>query len=403
MRSNFQTLKLRDVIEIVIDNRGRNPKSYSDYGVPVIDNYLIVSEAEADLSQVKRYIDEHTYNTFIRKYLSKGDVLMTLVGNGYGKVAITPEQQCIIIQNTIGLRCNKDNDNLYLYYLLKANREVLMNLNRGAAQPSIKVGDILDLEFTFPPLHIQQKIGSTLGDLDKKSSLNSQTNQTLEQMAQAIFKSWFVDFDPVRAKMKGEQPEGVDAATASLFPEKLVESELGLTPEGWPVGKLSELIKFANGKSGKKSDSGQFPLYGANGIIGFSEEAKFEDAVIIGRVGAYCGAIEYCNSQFWASDNTIVATAKSGKEQLPFVLYLLKYLDLNQHAGGAAQPLLNQKVLNSLEVPIPTDAVLERYGELLSTMLDKMTHNIEENHNLESLRDTLLPKLLSGEIDLETK
>ena len=249
MRSNFQTLKLRDVIEFVIDNRGRTPKSYSDFGVPVIDNYLIVSEAEADLSQVKRYIDEDTYNSFIRKYISKGDVLMTLVGNGYGKVAITPEEKCIIIQNTIGLRCNEDNDNLYLYYLLKANREVLMNLNRGAAQPSIKVGDILDLEFKYPPVEIQQKVGSILGDLDKKSSLNSQANQTLEQMAQAIFRAWFVDFDPVKAKMNDEQPEGMDAATASLFPEKLVESELGLIPEGWEASCMGEHFSITMGQS----------------------------------------------------------------------------------------------------------------------------------------------------------
>ncbi|HAS6021872.1 TPA: restriction endonuclease subunit S [Vibrio vulnificus] len=290
----------------------------------------------------------------------------------------------------------------FTYYLLKSLG--LEKMNSDSAVPGLNRDNAHALSIRIPESpESRESLGNQIALLDEKIAANSGVNQTLEQMAQAIFKSWFVDFDPVKAKMNGEQPEGMDAATASLFPEKLVESELGLIPEGWPVGKLSELIKFANGKSGKKSDSGQFPLYGANGIIGFSEEAKFEDAVIIGRVGAYCGAIEYCNSQFWASDNTIVATAKSGKAQLPFVLYLLKYLDLNQHAGGAAQPLLNQKVLNSLEVAIPSNAVLERYGALLATMLDKMTRNIEENHNLESLRDTLLPKLLSGEIELETK
>ncbi|HIF9496137.1 TPA: restriction endonuclease subunit S [Photobacterium damselae] len=298
---------------------------------------------------------------------------------------------------------DQEHDEDYVYYLallpeFRAYAKARMEGTSGRQR--VPWQSLAEFEYPLPSKELRKLAGNFFRAIDDKISLNTQTNQTLERMAQAIFKSWFVDFDPVKAKMNGEQPEGMDAATASLFPEKLVESELGLIPEGWPVGKLSELIKFANGKSGKKSDSGRFPLYGANGIIGFSEEAKFEDAVIIGRVGAYCGAIEYCNSQFWASDNTIVATAKSGKAQLPFVLYLLKHLDLNQHAGGAAQPLLNQKVLNSLEIPIPTDAVLERYSELLSTMLDKMAHNIEENHNLERLRDTLLPKLLSGEIEL---
>lgn len=218
--------------------------------------------------------------------------------------------------------------------------------------------------------------------------MNPQEHQFLKELESKLWTA----ADKLRSTL--------DAATAALFPDKLVESELGLIPEGWSVGNLSDLIKFANGKSGKKSESGSYPLYGASGIIGFSEESKFDDAVIIGRVGAYCGSIEYCNSEFWASDNTIVANPKKGKAQLPFVLYLLKYLDLNQHAGGAAQPLLNQKVLNSLEFPIPSDSVLERFGTLISIMLKKMIADNEENHSLEGLRDTLLPKLLSGEISL---
>lgn len=341
------------------------------------------------------------------KMVQQYDVLVNSTGVGtLGRVAqyLDDTSNLTVDTHVTIVRPNHETiDPLFFGYLMKSKQKLIESFATGTTgQTELSRDSIKEMAVDFISDKTKQKgIASFLLAVDSKLKVNIQTNQTLEEMAQAIFKSWFVDFEPVKAKMNGEQPEGMDAATASLFPEKLVESELGLTPEGWPVGKLSELIKFANGKSGKKSDSGQFPLYGANGIIGFSEEAKFEDAVIIGRVGAYCGAIEYCNSQFWASDNTIVATAKSGKEQLPFVLYLLKHLDLNQHAGGAAQPLLNQKVLNSLEVPIPTDAVLERYGELLSTMLDKMTHNIEENHNLESLRDTLLPKLLSGEIDLE--
>ncbi|MDF5130871.1 restriction endonuclease subunit S [Vibrio parahaemolyticus] len=325
-------------------------------------------------------------------------IVIGRVGSYCGSVHFSKEK-CWVSDNAISCSSkNAGEEHFWFYVLTKLN---LNQFSSGSGQPLLNQATLNAVECEVPnnsPL--RALIGSVLNDYDKKIKLNAATNQTLEEMAQAIFKSWFVDFDPVKAKMNGEQPEGMDEATASLFPEKLVESELGLIPEGWPVGKLSELIKFANGKSGKKSDSGQFPLYGANGIIGFSEEAKFEDAVIIGRVGAYCGAIEYCNSQFWASDNTIVATAKGGKAQLPFVLYLLKFLDLNQHAGGAAQPLLNQKVLNSLEVPIPSESVLVKYGELLSTMLDKITSNNEENHSLESLRDTLLPKLLSGEIDL---
>ena len=197
MRSDLKEYRISEVAELVIDNRGRNPSCYSDSGVPVIDNYLITSEGEPDLSEVKRYISNETYNTFIRKYNQAGDVLITLVGNGYGKVAISPKEKSIIIQNTIGIRAKPDFDNSFLYYLLKGNRTSLMNLNRGAAQPSIKVGDLLEVPFKFPKYNQQKLIGLTLNSLDKKIQKNKQINQTLEQMAQALFKSWFVDFDPV--------------------------------------------------------------------------------------------------------------------------------------------------------------------------------------------------------------
>ncbi|GIU41125.1 hypothetical protein TUM3794_20920 [Shewanella colwelliana] len=435
MRSNFQTLKLRDVIEIVIDNRGRNPKSYSDYGVPVIDNYLIVSEAEADLSQVKRYIDEHTYNTFIRKYISKGDVLMTLVGNGYGKVAITPEQQCIIIQNTIGLRCNKDNDNLYLYYLLKANREVLMNLNRGAAQPSIKVGDILDLEFTFPPLHIQQKIGSTLGDLDKKSSLNSQANQTLEEMAQAIFKSWFVDFDPVKAKMNGEQPEGMDAATASLFPEKLVESELGLIPEGWSVEQAKSQFDVLRGFSYKGKglvgslDEG-VPMHNLNSVLEgggykyaglkfYSEEFKEKFAIQEGDVLVanteqghnhlligYGAMVPKHLAHGFFSHHTYRVRPKNNSNMTPEFIERLfgKGRFVRQVQGFTNGTTVNMLPVAGMEMPqfiVPSKALTQKFSVLVKPIKAMIEENHKSNIELAKLRDTLLSKLLSGEITLD--
>ncbi|ELO5513688.1 restriction endonuclease subunit S [Vibrio vulnificus] len=402
MSFDWPIVRLENVTSRIGDGLHGTPK-YDDNG----DYYFINGN---NLSNGRIVINEKTKRTDKEQYLKhKKDIndrtLFVSINGTLGNIATYREEKIILGKSACYLNVLPEVDKDYIKYVLTSKhfQDYIHNLATGSTIKNVGLKLIREYEFRLPELAVQKEVSNILNAIDFKIENNTQTNQTLEQMAQAIFKSWFVDFDPVKAKMNGEQPNGMDTATASLFPEKLVESELGLIPEGWQVGKLSELIKFANGKSGTKSDSGQFPLYGANGIIGFSEEAMFEDAVIIGRVGAYCGAIEYCNSQFWASDNTIVATAKGGKAQLPFVLYLLKFLDLNQHAGGAAQPLLNQKVLNSLEVPIPSNAVLEKYGELLATMLDKMTHNIEENHNLESLRETLLPKLLSGEIDLTSE
>nr|MDA3872408.1 restriction endonuclease subunit S [Kiritimatiellia bacterium] len=195
--SEWTENSIGEILEHIADNRGKNPQSYCEMGVPVIDNYLITSDWRIDLTKTKRCIDAETYDSFIRKHIKEDDVLVTLVGNGYGSVAITPKEKCVIIQNTIGFRCNSDNDNKFLYYLLKGNRESLMNLNIGAAQPSIKVGNLLDLSFEFPSLPEQKAIANILGSLDDKIELNRKMNETLEGMAQALFKSWFVDFDPV--------------------------------------------------------------------------------------------------------------------------------------------------------------------------------------------------------------
>lgn len=265
MASDWMYLQLKDVIDLVADNRGRNPESYSNEGIPVIDNYLIISEGYVNLNEVKRCVDERTYESFIRKHIQENDVLITLVGNGYGQVALTPSEKCVIIQNTIGLRCNSDNDNIFLYYLLKNNRKALMNLNIGAAQPSIKVGNLTSLEFQFPPLSEQKAIAHILGSLDDKIELNRQMNETLEAMAQALFKSWFVDFDPVidnalaagnaipdEFSERAEQRKAIEKKNNSdiqnLFPDEFeFTEEMGWIPKGWGVKSLDEVADYLNG------------------------------------------------------------------------------------------------------------------------------------------------------------
>ncbi|WP_351089567.1 restriction endonuclease subunit S [Shewanella sp. S1-49-MNA-CIBAN-0167] len=457
MASNWKEYSLSEITELVIDNRGRNPSCYSNAGIPVIDNYLIISEGEPELSKIKRFIDKDIYNTFIRKYNQMGDVLLTLVGNGYGNVAISPQERCIIIQNTIGLRTKSGFDNHFLYYLLKGNRASLTNLNRGAAQPSIKVGDVLNLCFYFPTYDQQGLIGNTLYQLDQKIRLNRQTNQTLEQMAQALFKSWFVDFDPVfdnafdtglsvddfpdelqdRAMIRQQhranamqqgteialQQPRLPSATVlqpnspqttqteserirGLFPSEFEQCDdpsvgiNGWIPKGGKVSELGAFIKFANGKAKKSSDEGACPIYGANGVIGKTNEFNFTNAVIVGRVGAYCGAIEYCRYNFWSSDNTIVAISKISESHIPFVFYQLKFLDLNQYAGGAAQPLLNQTTLNKLKVPFLSIECISKFNDVIDGFLLKQIKNTEQIVKLSEIRDVLLPKLISGELQL---
>ncbi len=125
----------------------------------------------------------------------------------------------------------------------------------------------------------------------------------------------------------------------------MFDNQFQLTPIG-------EVLNFASGKSIKPGGNGKFPVYGSNGIIGGTDEYRYKNAIILGRVGAYCGSVAYCPKKFWASDNTIVAYPKNDKEEIRYFYYLLKHLNLNRWAGGAAQPLLTQNVVKQIEAPI---------------------------------------------------
>lgn len=148
---------------------------------------------------------------------------------------------------------------------------------------------------------------------------------------------------------------------------------------------LSEIARFKNGKSIKLGLIGSFPVYGANGVIGGSDDYMYDSSVIVGRVGAYCGAVELCKSKFWASDNTIVVQANEDKITLDFLYYLLKDANLNRYAGGAAQPLLTQSRLKLIEFPVPPLAVQHRIAAILSAYDDLIENNMRRIDILEEM------------------
>jgi type I restriction enzyme S subunit len=470
MESNWQEYSLSEIIELVIDNRGRNPSCYSNVGIPVIDNYLITSEGEPELSHVKRYIDNDIYNTFIRKYNQPGDVLLTLVGNGYGKVAISPKEQCIIIQNTIGLRTKSGFDNHFLYYILKGNRTSLTNLNRGAAQPSIKVGDILNLCFYFPSYEQQITIGNTLYQLDQKIRLNQQTNQTLEQMAQTLFKSWFIDFDPVfdnalaagtnvsdfpealqqRALLRQERRKQAQQLAASpktkskplpdeirnLFPsefEQTDEPSIGINgwiPKGWESCSMSEIVDIASSKRVFAKDYVEegVPFFRGKEITQLSQgikinteifisEEKYQELkekagapkqgdILITSVGTIGNTYLVKESdKFYFKDGNLTWIKSYKKGFIPF--YMKEWFSSKQGKDaierikiGTTQQAITIKALNGIVILSPEDKVVQVFENHAASIFDKHDANIEQIDNLSKLRNTLLPKLISGELTI---
>lgn len=412
----FKKVKLGEVIKVQIDNRGRNPEKYINYSkFPVIDNYLIKNEKYPNIKNVNRYIDEDTKNNFLRGHLEKDDVIITLVGNGIGNATMVPSSKCVIIQNTLGLRCNELMTNDFLYYTLISNRNKIVKYNRGSSQPSIRKTDLFSYEINVPTINYQNKITKILNSLDSKIEINNKIISNLESQAQAIFKSWFVDFEPFQ---DGE----------------FVESELGMIPEGWEVRELKDVSKRINGFSytskdifdesninmitiknfdrngGLQNDS--IKPISKNSRIKKDHYLKTNDilmactdltqkADIIGGVLLYFENENFDNEIF---SMDLIKLVPFDKDDTFFFYYYLKNpifkLFAENASSGTTVLHLSKKAVDNFNIVYPTKKHIDRFNDYVFPIIKKQRNLLTQNTKLAELRDALLPKLMAGEIDV---
>ncbi|EGQ8105410.1 restriction endonuclease subunit S [Vibrio parahaemolyticus] len=350
-------------------------------------------------------------------------IVIGRVGSYCGSVHFSKEK-CWVSDNAISCSSKSTGEEHFWFYVLTK-----LNLNQfssGSGQPLLNQATLNAVECEVPNnSSIRALIGDVLNDYDKKIKLNAATNETLEEMAQAIFKSWFVDFEPLKAKMNGEQPEGMDAATASLFPEKLVESELGLIPEGWEIQKTQDLFEVKDGThdSPKKAEEGHYLVTSKHitkGKIDTSSAYLISDAdfdkvnqrskvdtfdillTMIGTVGEV--VVVYDNPVEFAIKN-VGLFKTSQRPELVWLFYwhlqsfkMKHYLEVRM--AGTTQQYLTLKTLRTIPVVLPSNELLVKFNEVMSPLMEKISDNHKQNQTLSNLRDTLLPKLLSGEIEL---
>lgn len=258
----------------------------------------------------------------------------------------------------------------------KPFRRDIYQLATGDIRFNISQESLASIEITIPNLLTQSRIATILSSLDDKIELNLQMNKTLEAMAQAIFKEWFVDF-----RFPGFDGELID----------------GL-PKGWSEGILGDIMSFQNGKtSPKRDDTGNFPVYGANGIIGFSNKTNAEEKVtVVGRVGSFCGSTYFAQTKSWVTDNAIIASPKINSYCFTYIK--LHCLRLNSFKVGSGQPLINQTILSGIKTIIPDKVTLGLFEETILPIFRKAETNKMQNVILIQLRDRLMPKLLNGKI-----
>ena len=379
----WKEYKLGELIGKIVDNRGKSAPISEDKYQPIIEINSL-GERRPNYNMVRKWVSEEIYNTWFRSgHPIVGDILMPTVGT-IGIVSLMCENRGCIAQNIIALRVNEKAHNVFLYYYLKSDnvKQQLLNLNIGGVQPSIKVPHLLNLDVSLPSLETQQKIANILSSLDDKIEVNRRINEQLEELAQALFKSWFVDFDPFKDS-------------------EFVESELGMIPKGWKVGTLGDIANISSGKrppmkQSEKTEEINIPLIGAASVMGFTNDVLYNKPIlIIGRVGTH-GIVQRFNTPCWPSDNTLVIESTNYE----YVYQILKTIDYKSLNRGSTQPLITQTDVKNQIILIPNEDVLSDYNEIVSKIMAKSDNNLSEITHLTALRDTLLPKLMSGEIDV---
>lgn len=339
----------------------------------------------------------------LSKYrLKSGDIVFSRVGSVDRRALVQPhEDGWLFSGRCLRLRPNPaliDSTWLSYFFGFPAFKEYIRGIAVGATMPSINTKILSDVPIYYPPLDVQEEIGRTLKALDDKIALLRETNATLEAIAQALFKSWFVDFDPVRAKAEGREPEGVPPEVADLFPSKFEDSVLGEIPKGWRVRTLGDHIELAYGKALKATDRrpGGVPVYGSGGITGFHDTAYVDGpSIVVGRKGTV-GSLYWEDRNFFPIDT--VFFVKPRDVPLAYCYYTMQRLGLENMNTDAAVPGLNRENAYRLPVVIPTPSILVAFDDLATALRERIRTGHEQQAGLTAARDTLLPRLMSGKV-----
>ena len=400
MEDKWRTMTLQEANVALIDCDHRTP-SPANSGYP----YVAIPQLQAgriDLSEVRR-ISREDYIGWTRKAkANENDVILSRRCNPGETAFVPPHLEFALGQNLVLLRA--DGSEVYPPFLRWLARgpewwaQVSKFINVGAVFDSLRCADVPNFSLSIPPFPEQRAIAHILGTLDDKIELNRRMNVTLEAMAQALFKSCFVDFEPVRAKAKGRDA-GLPKHIADLFPDRFQDSELGAIPKGWQACTWGDLVtlEYGRGLRGYADEDGPYPVYGTNGRIGTHCEPLCQHpGIIIGRKGAYRG-VHFCNSPFYVIDTAFYIKAKTPLA-MRWAFYEILRHDINGMDSGSAIPSTSREDFYNLPVSAPPFEIQRRFVENLNPVWVRQEHNEKKSVTVAAIRDALLPKLLSGEI-----
>lgn len=415
MSSEWRTYSVEELVAFGIlappldGNHGAIHPKTSDF-VPAGIPFIMASDMKDGIVDIENcaFISEQQASTLRKGFARTGDVLLShkatigrtaLVGQIKNEfLVLTPQVTYYRV-----LDARRLNNRYLKYYFDSTPFQQIMGSWAGAGSTRAYLGITAQrkLPVVLPPINLQNEIASVVGALDDRITLLRKTNATLEAISQALFKSWFVDFDPVRAKADGRQPEGMDAAIAALFPDSFEESELGLVPKGWSVAKFEEFIERLS--VGQKYDqksansSGLVPILdqGKSGIIGYHNEAPGVYASLETPVVVFANHTCYMRLicfDFSAIQN--VLPFKGRGVDTVWAFYATRdRVKFSEYKGHWPDFSIEKSV-------VPTGSLTNAFRDFVDPLVRKMRLNDLQAQALSQLRDTLLPRLISGQLRL---
>jgi type I restriction enzyme, S subunit len=444
MRSEFvagwPTLELRALARKV--RSGATPRGGAGSYAAERSNYALVRSQNVFDHRFESnglaFISDSQARDLAGAELEAGDVLLNITGDGvtFGRACLVPPDvlPACVNQHVMLIRVNSATcaaGYLASWLSLPDTKGYIESFNAGGSRRAITKGHIEAFQVPLPPIEVQCEIASFADTVNRRIDLLRETNATLESIAQALFKSWFIDFDPVRAKAEGREPEGMDATTAALFPAEFEESALGLIPKDWRVSTLAEHVLAERGLS-----------YKGTGLCGVGEGLPMHNlnSVLEGGGYKYAGikhySGDYKDRHIAVAGDVIVANTEQGHEHRligfpaivparyeraifshhiyrvrtrpdsPLTTHVLYHTLMapavrEQVIGCANGSTVNMLKVAGLEIPqfvCPTAGVAKTFEEMASPLRQQMEANVERAEVLSALRDALLPRLISGKL-----
>lgn len=403
LKEGWRLENLEENLEVILDYRGKTPQK-SEKGRVTL-SAKSVKMGYIDYSNIY-YVSEETYSKFMTRGLpKKGDILLTTEAP-LGCVAELKDDSVCLAQRLITLRGKKEKlNNKYLLYYLQSPRGQyeLLSKATGTTVQGIKRTEFSKVKILMPSLEKQNKIASILSSLDEKIELNRKINQNLEEIAQTLFKRWFIDFEFPNEEGKPYKSSG----------GKMIESELGEIPEGWRVGKLGDFIKFIKGKKPKilveKEDGiNKFKYLTIKSINNEEENYCSDEKVIFVSKneimmvmdGASSGDIYIGKEGVLGSTLSKIEIEKSIDWSIIYCLLNYYKNEIKQHNTGSAIPHTDKNYIENITFFLPNNGKINYFSKIIKRILLKKIVLEDEVYKLIELRDYLLPRLMSGEISV---